>query len=312
VVFVWLGSRSFAALQAAAFYLSFIWVSGLLLPFVQNSPRLSLSWRERLRLALNYLHRNFYQQMLFFVLPLYWASATLASRQAVWLLLVLLLAILATLDVVYDRILSRQWLAMAVYFSLTLFAVVNVMIPVLIHLSTLVALIVAAGLAWGGFASFCILHSPLPQVKKRSALAGAAVVLLGLVGFGRSLIPPAPLQLVSATFAQSIQPATLRVDRPLRVVGATRHWVVVTAIRAPLGLADRIRHRWFAGEREFYVSPLFWVAGGRREGYRLWTQAGLSPRVLQGKNIRVRVETGSGQLIGEVELPYAAPRGGTS
>ncbi|HNX97212.1 MAG TPA: DUF5924 family protein, partial [Candidatus Aminicenantes bacterium] len=262
------------------------------------------------RLAVNYLHRNFYQQMLFFVLPVYWRSATLRSGQVLWLGLLLLGAILATLDVVYDRSLSRHWFLLSVFFSFTLFAVVGVMVPVLFHLPTLAALGLAALMAWGGFASFCWCHSPLPPRQKRLSLAGGALVLLALVSLGRGWIPPAPLRLASATFGLGIDAGTLALRDPVRVAGGARRLVALTAIHAPSGLADRIRHRWLVNGRSVYVSPLYRVAGGRRQGYRLWTRATLPFRLSVGDRLRVRVETGAGQLVGLAELPGGGAEGG--
>jgi len=303
VGFLWLGSRSYATLRVAVYYLGFIWTTGLLLPWLARFPVLTPAWRERIRLAVNYLHRNFYQQMLFFVLPVYWRSATLHSGQVLWLALLLLSAILATLDVVYDRALSRHWFLLSAFFSFTLFAVVGVMVPVLFHLPTLVALGLAALIAWGGFASFCWCHSPLPPRQKRQALAGGALILLALVSLGRAWIPPAPLRLTSAAFGLGFDAAALTLRSPVTVAGDARRLVVLTAIHAPSGLADRIRHRWLVGEQTVYVSPLYRVAGGRRQGYRLWTRATLPFRLPPGGRLRVRVETGAGQLVGLAELP---------
>lgn len=310
VGFLWLGSRSYATLRVAVYYLGFIWISGLLLPWLARLPALTPAWRERVRLAVNYLHRNFYQQMLFFVLPVYWRSATLRSGQVLWLGLLLLGAVLATLDVVYDRALSRHWFLLSTFFSFTLFAVVGVMVPVLFHLPTLAALGLAALIAWGGFASFCWCHSPLPPRQKRLSLAGGALVLLALVSLGRGWIPPAPLRLASATFGLGIDGGTLALRDPLMVAGGARRLVVLTAIHAPSGLADRIRHRWLVGGRSVYVSPLYRVAGGRRQGYRLWTRATLPFRLSEGDLLQVRVETGAGQLVGLAELPGGDAGGG--
>ncbi len=301
--FLWLGSRSFATLRVAVFYLAFIWTSGLLLPWLERAPFLGPANRERRRLLVNYLHRNFSQQLLFFVLPVYWRSATVRSPHGVWLALLGFCAVLATLDVVYDQALSRHWFFLSTFFAFTLFAVVNVMVPVLFHLPSLVALGIASLISFAGFASFCWGHSPHPPGRNRQAMLGAAAVLLGLVFLGRGWIPPAPLTLASAEFGGAVDPATLRVVGTLDEARAQRRLAVMTAIRAPMGLADRVRHRWLVNGRVWFVSFPRRVEGGRREGFRLWSGVALPDRFGPGDRLRVRVETAAGQLIGIAELP---------
>ena len=79
---------------------------------------------------------------------------------------------------------------------------------------------------------------------------------------------------------------------------------VVTAIYAPRGLHDRVRHVWYHGEQPLKRSRWYDVDGGRKEGYRLWTPLTLSPD-LAGRALHVDVETEGGQLIGRAYLPAA-------
>ena len=39
------------------------------LPFIVRSGSLSRPWRSRAQLLINYFNKNFYQQLLFFILP---------------------------------------------------------------------------------------------------------------------------------------------------------------------------------------------------------------------------------------------------
>src|SRR6266498_2388415 len=78
---MWLGKRNFAYVRVAVFHISFIWLSSLLLPKLLNHLRLSPRWASRLRLLVNFFNKNFYQQMLFFVLPILWSvSNTQTTR----------------------------------------------------------------------------------------------------------------------------------------------------------------------------------------------------------------------------------------
>jgi hypothetical protein len=77
----------------------------------------------------------------------------------------------------------------------------------------------------------------------------------------------------------------------------------VTPIVAPLGLHDRVRHRWYQDGSLIYTSPYYQIAGGRTAGYRLWTSDHVS--LEPDSRIRVDVETESGQLIGRAKIRVA-------
>jgi len=73
------------------------------------------------------------------------------------MLFVLLLAasaVLATMDIIYDRYLSVNWRLLAVFFAFNLFACINVMLPVIWSMQNSLALRLSALLALAGFASF--------------------------------------------------------------------------------------------------------------------------------------------------------------
>ena len=74
---MWLGTKNFTYLRLAVFHIAFIWLSSLALPLLARLRSACRSdWHRRLRLLINYFQRNFYQQLLFFILPIYYLSAT--------------------------------------------------------------------------------------------------------------------------------------------------------------------------------------------------------------------------------------------
>lgn len=303
---MWLGARDFTWLRLVVFYIAFIWVTSLFLPSIGRHPRLSAEWRERVRLAVNYFHKNFYQQLLFFVLPLYYASTTFPSRNALFLALLALSAVLSTLDIVYDRYLSVRRPLMALFFAFNLFACINVMLPVLWSVGNYWALWASGILATAGFAS--VLYRGTERGgRARMLVLGAAALLFLLIVLFRSFIPPAPLRLARVEFGRSVR--NLRVVAPMACLPASfsGRVAVLTSIVAPMGLHEQVRHRWYLDGRLLYASPHYSVTGGRKEGYRIWTQvtwtAGLAGRVLT-----LDVETRGGQLIGRAALA-ACPAG---
>jgi len=305
VAIMWLGKRNFSYLRLVVFHIGFIWLSSLFLPKLLNHPRLPASWAPRLRLLVNFFNKNLYQQMLFFVLPIYFASATPGSRNIIFLILLGLSATLSTLDVVYDRHLAVKRGLTAVFFAFNLFALINVMLPILWSVSNTLTTRVSAALAFLGFLS---LYYPASQSKtRRRALAfGIGLLIFALVEVARSFIPPAPLRLASVEFGREFDKDSLRVvspltelqpNQPLRLYG-------VTSIKAPLGLTERVRHRWYENGKLIFASPFYNMVGGRAEGFRLWTSFSFNS-IAPGTKLRLDLETEGGQLIGRAGLNTA-------
>jgi hypothetical protein len=301
LVFMWLGARHFAYLRILTFYIAFIWLTSLLLPLVTDHAGFPRQWRGRARLVINYFHRNFYQQLLFFVLPIYYASATWGSRNLFFIALLAMSAVLSTLDVVYDRYVSEHRPLAALFFAFNIFACVNLMLPVLWSVSNYWALWISAALAVVGFASVLFSVGRRAAAPSRVLLCAAAAGLCFLVLFLRSFVPPAPLRLVSAEFGRSI--SGLKIQDPLRSLPGVWPDTVVgmTAIRAPLGLKEMVQHRWYIDDKLIYASPFYILTGGRSEGYRIWTHVRAAGRP-GGEELVLDVATRGGQLIGRARL----------
>jgi hypothetical protein len=166
-----------------------------------------------------------------------------------------------------------------------------------------VALLASAVLAVIAFATIRYRLGELGRyhVRLHVGLAGIALVLL--VALGRPLIPPAPLRVVRTDFGEGIDRRGLHVVS--RVESLPAAWsgrvYAVTAIDAPLGLRDRVGHRWYHDGRLVYASPLYSLVGGRPEGFRLWTSAVVTD-LRAGDRVRVDVRSEAGQLIGRGEV----------
>jgi hypothetical protein len=304
VVVMWAGARNYAWLRVTIFYIAFLWVSSLFVPALVDRPGTGTRWRGRLRLVINYFTKNFYQQLLFFLLPIYYASATAWSANLLFVGFLAMSALISTLDVVYDRHLSVRRGLTAVFFAFNLFACINVMLPVLWSISNRVALPVSAGLAVVAFATIRYRLDELARYHVRLHVGLAGIVLILLVALGRPLIPPAPLRVLETEFGEGINRRALQVARPVEALpaGWSGRIYAVTAIYAPLGLRDRIGHRWYQDGKLVYASPFYSLEGGRPEGFRLWTSAP-AKNVQPNTRVHVDIRTEAGQLVGRAEVP---------
>ncbi|MSP41476.1 MAG: DUF2914 domain-containing protein [Deltaproteobacteria bacterium] len=302
IAIMWLGARNHNYLRVTVLHVSFIWLSSLFLPKLLRQPWLPERWAPRLRLVVNYFNKNLYQQALFFVLPIYYASSTFGSRNFIFVVALAVSALLSTLDVVYDRHLSASRILTALFFAFNLFALVNVMLPVLLSVSNTWTARLGALLAALGLISLLDLF-PNSKRWRYSCAALAAMVMLFFVEIGRSYIPPAPLRLVSAEFGAGYERAEMRLTPPIGKIeaGRKRQVYALTAIKAPLGLRERVRHRWHKNGLLVWDSPLIEVTGGREQGFRLWTTYVFDNLEARAK-LRLDVETEGGQLIGRARL----------
>jgi len=303
---MWLGARDFTYLRVSVFHVAAIWLISLFLPRLLEHPKMPPRWAPRIRFLANFFSKNLYQQVLFFVLPIYFASATLSSGNFLFVALVALSATLSTLDIVYDRHLSARRSLTALFFAFNLFVLINVMLPVLWSVSNTWTTRISALAASLGLASFCY---PLVAAKRlRVAFAaGIALTMMILVELGRFYIPPAPLRLTNVQFGTEFQTEAIQIEFPLTQVapGSAIRLYGLTAIKAPLGLKDRVRHRWFINNKLVWASPFYTIVGGREAGFRYWTRCYFE-LIPPGADLRLDVETEGGQLIGRSHLRAAS------
>jgi len=299
IVVMWAGARNYAWLRVTFFHLAFLWIASLFVPALVDHPGAATKWRGRLRLVINYFTKNFYQQLLFFLLPIYYASASGWSANLGFVALLAASAFISTFDVFFDQHLSVRRRLTAVFFAFNLFACINVMLPVLWSVSNSVALRVSVLLAVVAFATIRYRGGELASRGIRTQIGIAAIALTLLVALGRPLIPPAPLRVLQTEFGTGIDRRRFEVTSPMASLpaGWTGRVYGVTSIYAPLGLHDRVGHRWYQDGRLVYASPFYLIEGGRPEGFRLWTSAPATS-VRAGTRLTVEVWTEAGQLVG--------------
>jgi len=307
------GARKPSYVRVIVCHIAFIWATSFFLPVLLRTTRLSPKWTERLRLVINYFNRNFYQQLLFFVIPIYYASTTLSSRNVAFLGMLCLSAVLSTLDLVYDRYLSVRWRLNTLFLAFNSFAGINVMLLVLFALRTETALYISGLCAAAIFTSMLYRFSQFRGWRLLGAACAAVAATLAALYLGASFIPPVMLSLGNVSFGSSINRATYQMIDPIVELPAdyAGRLTVVTPIKAPYGFTARVEQKWYLDGDLYARHPkqgYMTIPGGRKEGFRYWSYITLRkdspPRV-----VRVDVLTSSGQLIGRAVLHRAKDRG---
>jgi hypothetical protein len=283
-------------------YLILLWL--LVAALVQLRGTLAASARRAHRLALSateYAVQTLYHGVLLFLLPAYWAAATLTSVNVLFFLALVTLALLATVDPWYRALVQpRPWFR-AVFFIVSIFGGLNLALP-------LVGLPPAAALAIAAWTAVVALTPAVCRAAGWSWKTGlevtalAGVIVAAGVSVGRVAIPPAPLFLAEARLAWNVGTVdSLEPPSPVPAGALLRNGLVAyTAIYAPAGLSQPIDHVWRRDGRVVSVIRLV-VDGGRREGYRTFSRKTSFPPDPTGR-WTVDVMTAAGQLIGRVRF----------
>jgi hypothetical protein len=267
---------------------------------------LEASERRAHRLVLSateYTIQTLYHGVLLFLLPAYYASTTLTSVNAVFLLLLAALALLATFDPWYAVAIRHAPWVRWIFFLVSVFGALNLALP-LVGVAPFAALLVGAWVAVVALTPAVCRALEWPWVSALGVTVVAGTLAAVLVSVGRAWVPPAPLFLARAALVwsagdvASLEPAPAAI--PLGELRA-RGLVAQTAIYAPAGLRQPVQHVWRHAGRVVTVVPLSPVQGGRREGFRTFSRKTVFPADSVG-SWSVDVMTGPGQLIGRLRF----------
>ena len=258
--------------------------------------------RKGVRLVSNYIIKQFYQQMFFFLVPLYASSATWSLSSLNWWMAPVLLvcAVISTMDLVFDNFIMERRRLASVMYGLAMFGLLNVLLPLVFGVTHLEGLIVAAAATPPATAllSFSIKSVLSPQGTVLTL--GATALLLVAVWFGRSFVPPAPLAMPESAVGhgtmgsyECLPPSkhTLRADQldGLRCGS----WLV-----EPGGVKEDVVHVWkHDGDEVARIVPAKVTCDGDGVVYRSMLHKNQLPANPTGKWTCV-TRTKGGQLVG--------------
>ncbi len=261
-------------------------------------------------LAATYVLKNLFQGMLFFLLPFYWKTATPDAPNRWFVVFLGACTLLATLDLVFDRVLMRWRLLASTYYVVALFAVLNLALPALWPMASVWSLTLAAGASMVGFWTL--------QFGVRTLRQPAAVMVLSLLVASavagvysvREVVPPVPLTLASG----EVGPAQLPDGRPglvndrlaLRVTALHRslmnEMIAVTEVQTLSGAGEDFVHVWrHEGVEVHREAHELEVVSATSKRVRL--KSGLAAAALPSDAAgmwTVDVETAHGQLVGRL------------
>jgi hypothetical protein len=273
---------------------------------VQVRDTLEASAKRRHRFVLTateYTIQTLYHGVLLFLLPAYWAATTLTSVNAGFLVLLAVLALVATFDPWY-RAIVRPWPWLGyVFFLVSMFGALNLALP-LVGVPPFAALLTSAWVAVVALTpAVCRARGwRWPTGLLVTTITGMAAA--AAAGHWCRAIPPAPMFVARSRLVwtvgtiDSLEVAT----SPVRIADLRERGLVAhTAIYAPAGLRQPVEHHWRRDGRVVDVGRLQPVEGGRLEGYRTFSRKASFPPDAVGQ-WSVDVMTASGQLVGRLRF----------
>lgn len=236
------------------------------------------------------------QLCLFFSLPFY-ARAVAVPAQVGFVALLAAAAAVTLWTPLCSALMRRPLFALALQ-GLAAFAALGCVLP-LLGLSIRASLALAAAAVVAGAP---IVVGRGARRRALAALVTAALLAAGALAGAARLIPPAPLRFVGGAIGTRVVDREL-VDARAVFTEPPDHIVCSTAIAAPRGLKDRLRHVW-RQEGVVRAAMALEIRGGRAQGFRAWS----TRRNPGAGNWTCTVETQSGQVLGRAGvIILAAP-----
>ncbi len=263
--------------------------------------------KKGVKIAFNYIMKNLYQQMFFFMIPFYYDATTFGSTNMWFLVVIAVCAILSTQDIIFDRyIMENKYLA-SFFYAFCMFASFNIFLPLLGGVRNIVSLYLSGILT---LVLFSTLHFParaLMSSQGALSLAIAIGLFLTLLEWGRRTIPPAPIRQVSSTMAVGRDSATGKPLGPFYRIHvddlASTTLYCFTKIETPLKIREDIVHVWRKqGRRRPWYRKKFKTVHSRSEaGVALVSEVSSFPPNPVGEWLVEAMTTG-GQLIGQTRF----------
>jgi uncharacterized protein DUF5924/DUF2914 family protein len=257
----------FAPVAVAALLLAWTLVTVLSRGFAdapgESGARKVARWFAR------YLISAIYQDVLFFLLPIWFGSATPGSGNVAVPIALGALAVFSCFDVHYDRFVLAHPIIRTLITSLILFASLLAAMPVLFSFSLgpNVALAAGASTLLGGIA--ILPRSLLRSLDGAALLVGLAVGAALLAVWAAPFLPPVPVHVIESATARAI--SNKEPSNPTRTFEPNVERVYVWfAVAAPKKFSQAVRFRWSLDGKPLTKELETTIIGGRKAGFRTW------------------------------------------
>jgi len=248
-------------------------------------------WRNMLRKAAALVTVGLFRNVLFFLVPIWFASSTLGAVNMFAPLLLAGGALFSCFPNKFRQTMLESPRIRTIYCSVVLFIALVPAAAVEISASPRLSMALAAGVAWLA-SSLATSRTPLTTRVGRIELGAGALVAGLIFALAAPLLPPVPVTCTASATGTGVQ------DREIegaadRFPAGTKRVYAWFQVQVPRHYRQGIRFEWYRdGDRVGNVSARE-IVGGREQGYRTSSSTG-SPKP---GSWRVDLLTDASQLI---------------
>jgi len=248
-------------------------------------------WRNLLRKAAALVTVGLFRNVLFFLVPIWFASSTLGAVNMFAPLLLAGGALFSCFPNKFRQTMLESPRIRTIYCSVVLFIALVPAAAVEISASPRLSMALAAGVAWLA-SSLATSRTPLTTRVGRIELGAGALVAGLIFALAAPLLPPVPVACTASATGTGVQ------DREIegaadRFPAGTKRVYAWFQVQVPRHYRQGIRFEWYRdGDRVGNVSARE-IVGGREQGYRTSSSTG-SPKP---GSWRVDLLTDASQLI---------------
>jgi|GEM_PF-19492 len=258
--------------------------------------------RYLLRRFTIYAAANLFQNVLFFLVPVWFRSATWSSANAIFPLLLAGMAVFSCFDVAYRRLVLDRPVPRALTSGLVLFAALVPALTVVVTASPRAYVATAGALATLVVAGSLVAPKRLRQPGSLGRLLVIAGACVGVLTWAAPWLPPVPVDGRAAGAGTGIHERELVGAAERFDVGVPRV-VARFAVEAPRRYEQPIRFQW-SHDGQPVGEPLpAHIVGGRAGGFRTWSRH----KAPGAGAWQVDLETDGGQLISRVQFTVGPP-----
>lgn len=306
-VILWLAHERYHFVYWVVGFLGLTWLSTLYFGRPQSSPddpAAASAAASYGRGFASYLTRVLYQETLFFLIPFYTYSVVFPSWNVAFLGLLVVLAVLACLDLVFDRWLRASAAFSLVFFASVAFAALNLLLPMLFSVDPARATPLSAVLALVSAAPIALRQSG-GDGRSRLGMAAAALAILAVAFLLPQLVPPAPLRLQEVSFAADLERPDLvpigPVAQDVDAASLDGKLVVLARVFAPARVPARISLAWYRDDELLRSSREVEILA-HAGGFRFWDALPSAGAGFEPGLYRVVLQTAQGRAFGSSEL----------
>lgn len=233
-----------------------------------------------------------FRNVLFFLVPIWFGSATLTSINVIFPLVLAAMAFFSCFDHAYRTQILERPAARTAWGFVILFAALVPAVAVVASLPPRPAVVISAAIAFVVTSAALLPRERLFRRRSQVRIGLAALAGAILLAWIAPALPPVPIVCHGAGFGTGVHDRTLD-GAAERFAAGTPHLYAWFAVTLPAVYRQGINFQWFQdGHPAGHWIPSS-VVGGRKEGYRTWSYLTAPP---PGR-WQVDVVTDAGQLI---------------